>query len=171
MSTHRAPVSSPKRAGFGLLAFLLIVSGLSVITAAPAQAIGSGICGSTLTSPSGITSTVTTSGVDCIVRLTTTVETTSGSGTWTVPSGVTQIQYLVVAGGGGGAGGQASEHGGGGGGAGGVLAGTLSNLPSTLSVSVGIGGAGGPVGSNSPTGRGASGANSWQLLRWYVFQD
>ena len=79
-----------------------------------AQAIGSGACVSSFGSASGVTSTVTTSGSDCIVKLVTTTEGTNGSGTWTVPAGVTQVQYLVVAGGGGGAGGQASEHGGGG---------------------------------------------------------
>jgi uncharacterized repeat protein (TIGR02543 family) len=155
MSTRVIPVSRPLRAFRGVLAFLLIGSGLSVISIDPAQAIGTGICESTLASPSGISSTVTESGSDCIVRLTVTTETTSGSGTWTVPAGVTQIQYLVVAGGGGGAGGQASEHGGGGGGAGGLLAGTLNLSTSTLSVSVGSAGSGGAAGA-----RGTSGSNS-----------
>lgn len=44
-----------------------------------------------------------------------------GACDWTVPIGVTEVDYLVVGGGGGGGGGQASGHGGGGGGAGGVL--------------------------------------------------
>ena len=74
---------------------------------------------------------------------------------WSVPEGVTQIQYLVVAGGGGGAGGQASEHGGGGGGAGGLLSGTLNVTTSTISVLVGAGGTGGVSGA-----RGTSGSNS-----------
>jgi uncharacterized repeat protein (TIGR02543 family) len=155
MSTKITPVSRPKKAGFGLLAFLLIISGFSVITALPAQAIGTGICGSTLASPSGITSTVTQSGSDCIVKLTVTTEGTNGTGTWNVPAGVTQIQYLVVAGGGGGAGGQASEHGGGGGGAGGLLTGTLNVSTSSLSVLVGAAGLGGIKNS-----RGSSGSNS-----------
>lgn len=79
----------------------------------------------------------------------------TGSTTWTVPTGVTSISYLVVAGGGGGAGGQASEHGGGGGGAGGVLTGTLSVSSGTINLSVGDGGAGGVANT-----AGASGANS-----------
>jgi hypothetical protein len=144
-----------KKSGFGLLSFVLIVSGLSVISIAPAQAIGTGTCESILASPVGVSSNVTASGSDCIVRLTVSSETTSGSGTWTVPVGVTQIQYLVVAGGGGGAGGQASEHGGGGGGAGGYLTGTLIVSTSTLSVSVGAAGTGGGV-----NARGTSGSNS-----------
>jgi hypothetical protein len=74
---------------------------------------------------------------------------------WSVPAGVTQVQYLAVAGGGGGAGGQASEHGGGGGGAGGLLSGTLNVTTSTISVLVGAGGTGGASGA-----RGTSGSNS-----------
>ena len=79
----------------------------------------------------------------------------TGSTTWTVPTGVTSISYLVVAGGGGGAGGQASEHGGGGGGAGGVLTGTLNVSPGTINLSVGGGGDGGVANT-----AGASGTNS-----------
>ena len=147
--------SRPKRIGFSFLSLLLIVSGLSVINVPQAQAIGSGICGSTLASPSGITSTVTQSGSFCIVTLTPTSHGASGSGTWTVPNGVTQVEYLVAAGGGAGAGGSASEHGGGGGGAGGVTTGTLNISTSTLSIAVGTGGTGGAINS-----RGTSGANS-----------
>ena len=62
---------------------------------------------------------------------------TSGSGTYTVPAGVTSINYLVVAGGGGGA------YSGGGGGAGGMLYGAMAVTPGqTISYSVGAGGAG-----------------------------
>jgi uncharacterized repeat protein (TIGR02543 family) len=153
--TQITPKNRPKKAGYGLLSFLLIVSGLSVLNVPRAQAIGTGICGSTLASPSGITSTVTQSGSFCIVTLTPTSHGTSGSGTWTVPSGVTQVEYLVAAGGGAGAGGNASEHGGGGGGAGGVATGTLDISTSTLSIAVGTGGTGGVKNS-----RGTSGANS-----------
>jgi hypothetical protein len=77
---------------------------------------------------------------------------TSSSGTYTVPAGVSSIQYLVVAGGGG-AGGNAFN---GGGGAGGLLTGTMSVTPGqTLSYSVGAGGAGGTGGVN-----GSNGSNS-----------
>jgi len=69
----------------------------------------------------------------------TTVETTS----WTAPSGVTSVNYLVVAGGGAGGGGQAGNYGGGGGGAGGLLTGTHTVVPSTsYTVTVGAGAVG-----------------------------
>jgi hypothetical protein len=66
-----------------------------------------------------------------------------GSTTWTVPTGVTSIEYLVVGGGGGG--GNGYDNGAGGGGGGGmVLTGTLSVTPgSILNITVGDGGLGG----------------------------
>jgi len=87
---------------------------------------------------------------DCIVEFR-----NVGTTTWTVPSGVTTVTYLVVAGGGGGAGGQASEHGGGGGGAGGVLTGSTSVSSGNLSIVVGGGGNGGAA-----NGIGTAGSNS-----------
>lgn len=69
--------------------------------------------------------------------------TTVGTTTWTAPTGVTLIEYLVVGGGGGGGNGY-DNAGGGGGGAGMVLTGTLSVTPGTsYTVTVGDGGAGG----------------------------
>ena len=60
------------------------------------------------------------------------------SGKWTVPQGVTSVEYLVVAGGGGG-----GAHVGAGGGGGGVRSGTLTGLtPGTLDIVVGNGGTG-----------------------------
>ena len=78
----------------------------------------------------------------------------TASGTWTAPTGVTQVEYLVVAGGGGG--GMA----GGGGGAGGLLTATgLSVTPGTsYTVTVGAGGTGGTSYSNSRTA--TAGGNS-----------
>ncbi|GEM_PF-2019590 len=74
------------------------------------------------------------------------------SGTWTVPAGVTSVDYLVVAGGGGG-----GAEGGGGGGAGGMRTGTLSVTPgANLTVIVGGGGAGATINS----AKGVSGSNS-----------
>jgi prepilin-type N-terminal cleavage/methylation domain-containing protein len=69
----------------------------------------------------------------------------SGAGTtsWTVPNGVTQVQYLIVAGGGGGGRSQENPtgHGGsGGGGAGGLLSGTGFIVNGNISVIVGSGG-------------------------------
>jgi len=76
------------------------------------------------------------------------IQTFTSSGTSTVPSGATTVQYLVVAGGGGGGGL------GGGGGAGGVLTSTLTGLSSSYTVIVGTGGAGGT------TAQGSNGGNS-----------
>ena len=66
-----------------------------------------------------------------------------GSTSWVAPSGVTELNYLVVGGGGGG--GNGFDTGGGGGGAGGmVLTGTLNVIPGqSYSVTVGRGGIGG----------------------------
>ena len=71
----------------------------------------------------------------------------TSSGSWTAPTGVTSVDYLVVGGGAGGA----SASGGGGGGAGAFRSGTLSVTPgTTYSITVGEGGAGGSssVGAN-----------------------
>lgn len=64
----------------------------------------------------------------------TTVETTS----WTVPTGVTSVEYLVVGGGGGG--GMRADRGGGGGGAGGFRTATGFAVANTITVTVGAGG-------------------------------
>jgi hypothetical protein len=69
----------------------------------------------------------------------------TGSGTWTAPPGVTQVQYLVVGGGGGG--GHGRSGGGGGGGGGGFLTGSTTVTPgSDYPVIVGAGGGGGTYG-------------------------
>ena len=83
---------------------------------------------------------------------------TSSSGTYTVPTGVTSIQYLVVGGGGGGGGATSgASNGGSGGGAGGMLYGTMSVTPGqTISYSVGAGGTGG----TSSGGAAGAGNNS-----------
>jgi len=98
--------------------------------------------------------------------------TTVGTSSWSVPRGVTSVEYLVVAGGGGGAGGHGTAHGGGGGGAGGYRTATLTGLTAGTSytVTVGAGGSGGTVrgvgtrgnnsvfGSITSTGGGGGGA-------------
>ena len=69
--------------------------------------------------------------------------TSVGTTTWTAPSGITSVQYLVVAGGGGG-GNAYDNSAGGGGGAGMVLTGTTTVVPGqSYTVTVGDGGAGG----------------------------
>lgn len=87
--------------------------------------------------------------------------TTVGTTSWTAPTGVTSVQYLVVGGGGGGGGGY-DTGGGGGGGGGMVLTGTLSVTPgSTYTITVGAGGA---ASTNSypstPETAGGTGSNS-----------
>lgn len=83
----------------------------------------------------------------------------SGTGTFTPPSNITNIEYLVVAGGGGGGGlsGGGGVRGAGGGGAGGMLTGTMNVTPgNTMAVSVGAGGNGGTGGT-----KGGNGGNSY----------
>ena len=73
----------------------------------------------------------------------------ANSSTWIVPTGVNQVDYLVVAGGGGG-----GAAGGGGGGAGGYLTGTsLTVTPgSTQTIVIGSGGAAGITGATGSNG-------------------
>ena len=76
-----------------------------------------------------------------------------GTTTWTVPSGVTSVEYMVIAGGGSGGNGGTSAAGGGGG-AGGVRYGTLAVTPgASLTVVVG-------TGATIGTNHGNKGANS-----------
>jgi hypothetical protein len=75
---------------------------------------------------------------------------TVGTTSWTAPTGVTSVSYLVVAGGGGGGGYGGDNVGGGGGGAGGMRTGTLTVNPgTTYTVTVGAGGGPGTIGSDS----------------------
>ena len=71
---------------------------------------------------------------------------TSGSGTWTPPAGVSNVEALVVGGGGGG-----GLDGGGGGGAGGVIHNTGINVSGPISVTVGGGGIGATRGGVAPS--------------------
>ena len=87
-----------------------------------------------------------------VVAGATTAFTTVESTTWTAPSLVTSVSYLVVAGGGGGGGADGGNYGGGGGGAGGLRTGTHTVVPSTsYTVTVGGGGAGAAAGNNNGT--------------------
>ena len=77
--------------------------------------------------------------------------TPGSSNSWTVPAGITNVEYLVVGGGGGAGGTYAGRSGGGGGGA--VRTGVLTTTPNgKLSVVVGAAGAGGNA--NTSTGAG-----------------
>jgi hypothetical protein len=131
------------------LSFLLLIPSLPSQAAPVTAAGGATLCDQTVGSSGGVSAYQASNG-DCVVEFR-----TVGSTTWTVPSGVTTVTYLVVAGGGGGAGGQASEHGGGGGGAGGVLTGSTNVSSGNLSIVVGGGGSGGAA-----NGVGTAGGNS-----------
>ncbi|NTW32183.1 MAG: hypothetical protein HGB12_06100 [Bacteroidetes bacterium] len=86
----------------------------------------------------GVTTTTTCDGTHTVVSFTCSGSAT-GSTTWTVPSGVTTVECLVVAGGGGGGG----NNSGGGGGAGGLsYNSSLSIIAGSYTVTVGGGGAG-----------------------------
>jgi hypothetical protein len=111
--------------------FALVASCFSFFSAPTAQAIGSGNCVSTVT---GATATATQSGSNCIVIF------TAGTGTWTIPAGITLITYLVVGGGGGSSRGFCGTTYGPGGGGGAVITGSLT-VSGTVSVTVGAGGA------------------------------
>ena len=90
-----------------------------------------------------------------IAQPTTTQFTTVGTTTWTAPTGVTSVEYLVVGGGGGG-GGSYDTGAGGGGGGGLVLYGTKEVVPGTsYTIEVGDGGAGG-IGVGNGVGDGTS---------------
>jgi len=97
------------------------------------------------------------SGVVCVAASVANADTVSftSSDTWTVPAGVTSVEYLVVGGGGGGGG----QNGGGGGG-GEFLTGTLSVTPgANIVVTVGAGGAVNGGGANN--NRGSRGGSSF----------
>jgi len=76
--------------------------------------------------------------------------TTAGTGTWTIPVGVTSVDYLVVAGGGGGG----ADQYGGGGGAGGLKTATgFATTPgASVTVTLGAGGNGGTTGNSGSDG-------------------
>ena len=109
----------------------LIFSTFTPITihSANAATVVNGSCIATVSSDVGVT--VTVSGNYCVVSFTSTAAAT----TWTVPSGVTSIEYLVVAGGG-----QGGTDRGGGGGGGRVITGTISSPAGSYVMKVGAGG-------------------------------
>lgn len=123
-----------KRLG-ALMSLLLVLQSPPAVASNVIASSGATMCNQTVDNPSGVVAYRSDDSF-CVVEFR-----NVGSTTWTLPSGVTSLIYLLVAGGGSGAGGQASEHGGGGGGAGGVLSGTLNNPATSLSIAVGAGGA------------------------------
>jgi hypothetical protein len=117
------------------LVTLLIVSLFTgvVTPSTPAQATTPSVC--VVGESSGVvTSKITVGGIEyCLVQFT-----TSGSRTWTVPTGIKTADVLVVGGGGGGV----SRHGGGGGG-GGIVHAPGYSLDGVSSVNVTVGAGGG----------------------------
>ncbi|MDD5639336.1 MAG: prepilin-type N-terminal cleavage/methylation domain-containing protein [Candidatus Pacebacteria bacterium] len=92
------------------------------------------------------------------INIYTLLSSATASTDWTVPDGVTQVEYLVVAGGGGGGG----TYGSGGGGAGGYLTnygGTKLTVSGEIDITVGAGGAPSTIG-NYNAGIGFNGGNS-----------
>jgi PKD repeat protein len=127
-------------------------SATSITATSPA---GSGTVDVTVTTPGG---TSATSSADRFTYATYTVVTLTSSTTWKAPTGVTSVDYLVIAGGGGGGGTTSYGNGGGGGGAGGFRTATGYPVTSgtTYTVTVGTGGAGGAAGAYSGTAGGNS---------------
>lgn len=114
----------------------------TVAVSQSAQAASGTVTQGTCSSVVGETTTavmLSTSG-KCVIKF------TAGTNSWTVPAGVTSINYLIVGGGGAG-----SHDGGGGGAGGGAYTGSLAvNAGDTGSVTVGAGGVAGTWGANVP---------------------
>ena len=127
-----------------------------------AVALGTGNCASTYTQTTGtFTASATQSGSNCIVIFKTVADNSSTStGTWTLPTGTFSVQYLVVGGGGGSSRGTCSYFWGSGGGGGEVLTGTAS-MSGNIAVTVGKGGVkSANCNSSTPPPSGADGADS-----------
>lgn len=135
--------------------FLLIVSLAifnSIIPISNSNAIGTGVCASSVTSSSGVV--VANSGGFCYVAFT-----AVGGNAWTAPVGISSVDLLIIAGGG--AGGAGAW--GGGGGAGEVVSFTnyAVSSSSATSLSVGDGGTSGTASLTASANRSNSGQNSW----------
>ena len=93
---------------------------------------GSGVC---LQTVDGLTGVAAQEGDYCVVAI------KSGTGTWTIPAGVSSIKYMIVGGGGGGGVGNSSSAGGGGAGALYETADPVAVTPgTTIAATVGTGG-------------------------------
>ena len=89
------------------------------------------------------------------------VDSFTSTSTWVAPTGVTSIDYLVIAGGGGG-GSSGGNGGGGGGGAGGFLTGTGQSVTPGTSYTITIGAGGAP-----PSGYG-NGGSGIVIIRYSI---
>ncbi|MFA5269053.1 MAG: IPT/TIG domain-containing protein [Methanoregula sp.] len=138
---------------------MTVVSSTQITVTSPAGSAGT--VHVTVTTPNGTSATSAADQYTYTVPTYVVVSfTTVGTTSWTAPTGVTSVEYLVVGGGGGGGGTSSyqTSYGGGGGGAGGFLAASgYAVTPGTsYTVIVGAGGAGGPTGANSGTQGGNS---------------
>lgn len=138
-----------KRSLHHFLVLVLAVSALSAISIAKAPEAAATLtnenCAPTVTGFTvGTTVTAVANGSDCVITF------TSGSGTWTRPTGLSNVKVLIVGGGGAGGGGI-----GGGGGAGQLIESSSFDTTgqTSISISIGAGGTGG-------TGSGGSGGSS-----------
>ena len=133
----------------GNAATSISVSGSTTLTAttpaSPSSGTSAGLANVVVTTAGG--SATGTNAYDYYI-----IQTFTASGTSTVPSGATTVQYCVIGGGAGGG------YYGGGGGAGGFRTGTLTGLISSYTVTVGA--TGGVGGTNAGTGQGGSGIAS-----------
>jgi len=116
------------------------LSAISAVTAPTAQALSNGDCTPTV---SGVTASAIASGNDCIITF------TAGTGTWTIPNGITSVAIVLVGGGGGG-----GADGGSGGGGGELRSNSSQSVTggTSASISIGSGGGGGTWVSGSTTG-------------------
>ena len=144
--TLRTAVNFTKSLG----AFALVVSSIAIVLPSrpvSAAVVSGSYCSATVSNAVGVG--VTVDGSDCVVQFK-----NVGTLAWTVPSGISSVQVLVVAGGG--AGGQ---NGGGGGGGGGVKTNAALVVTPSSEISVTVG-AGGTTTTSDWNSQGGDGGNS-----------
>lgn len=146
----RGALPSCRRIFSGIAVIFLLVTALSPISA-NAAAIGSGNCASTASTSNVV---VANSGGFCYLAVTAT-----GANSWTIPAGVSAINFLLIAGGG--AGGAGAWGGGGGAGEVAYQTSYAVTAGSTLNFYIGSGGASGSASLAPASNRSNNGDNSW----------
>lgn len=127
---------------FVIAVSVFICSSIIFVPSSYALTLGSGNCQSTYTQSAGTFDVASTfqSGNNCVVIFKTNSNSTTASGTWTVPYSAVSVTYLVVGGGGSSSRGTCGTTYGPGGGGGAVITGT-STFSGTVNITVGKGGA------------------------------